>query len=74
MARVDALRQAGFAVFATGARADHFDVQLVGGRTDHDQPASSQEISDAARRLVEIAGPLRPNPFYAGDRARPEQR
>ncbi|MEO5840297.1 MAG: hypothetical protein ABIQ73_08310 [Acidimicrobiales bacterium] len=74
MARVDSLRQAGFAVFATGARADHFDVQLLGGRTDRDQAASSEEISDAARRLVEIAGPLRPNPFYAGEQGGPEQR
>lgn len=61
---VGRLRANGFEVFATGARSDHFDVQLAGGCTTESEPLSRADLAAAARRLVEIAGPLRRNPLY----------
>ena len=68
---VGALRVAGFPVLPTGANPDHFDVQLVARRSPADGPADAERLADAARRLLEVAGDLRPNPAYAGDQEAP---
>jgi len=52
-------------VLLTGARPDHFDVQLVPGRGERDLVADDA-VTTGARRLVDTAGDLQPNPFYAG--------
>ena len=62
---VGALRGAGFPVLATGANPDHFDVQLVPGRPVEHGSADHATVVEAARRLLDIAGDLRPNPAYA---------
>jgi hypothetical protein len=47
---------------ATGANPDHYDVQLLPGRTETDAAPSSQELQSAASLLLSRAGELRPNP------------
>ena len=64
-APVGRLRAAGFRVLPTGTHPDHFDVQLVAGRGEGD-PVTEEAILAAAWRLVDAAGELQPNPFYAG--------
>ena len=64
-AAVGRLRAAGFPVLPTGTHPDHFDVQLASGH-DEVAPATEEAIAAAARRLTEIAGDPRVNPFYAG--------
>jgi hypothetical protein len=64
-APVGRLRAAGFPVLPTGAHPDHFDVQLVPGRGERDL-VTDDAVTTAARRLVDTAGDLQPNPFYAG--------
>jgi hypothetical protein len=64
-ARVGDLRRAGFDVLPTGANRDHFDVQLIPGRSVDDRPADRVALLGAARRMVQVAGDLLPNPAYA---------
>jgi hypothetical protein len=64
-APVGRLRAAGFPVLPTGTQPDQFDVQLVPGRGERDL-VTDEAITAAARRLVNAAGDLHPNPFYAG--------
>ena len=68
---VGTLRAARFPVLPTGANPDHFDVQLVPGRSPDDGSADAEQLADAARRMLEVAGDLRPNPAYAGDQEAP---
>lgn len=61
------LRRAGFALWATGANPDHYDVQLVPGRVEGvNPPASAKELRGAAGRFMVVARSLTPNPRYAG--------
>lgn len=64
-ATVGALRSAGFRVIPTGGNLEHYDVQLVDGVAEEDDTGSA-EVMMAAARLLAVAGPLRPNPAYAG--------
>ncbi len=64
-APVGSLRAAGFPVLPTGTHPDHFDVQLVAGQGEGD-PVTDRAILAAAWRLVDVAGALQANPFYAG--------
>lgn len=64
-ATVGALRSAGFGVIPTGGNLDHFDVQLL-ACVGEDDVRGSAEVRMAAARLLAVAGPLRPNPAYAG--------
>jgi hypothetical protein len=64
-APVGRLRAAGFPVLPTGTHPDHFDVQLVAGQGEGD-PVTDETIVAAAWRLVDLAGDLQANPFYAG--------
>jgi hypothetical protein len=69
---VGSLRRLGFAVLPTGSDANHFDVQLNPGIDGADfELVADFVIEQAARRLVEAAGPLLPNPAYAGSTRRP---
>jgi hypothetical protein len=61
---VAVLRDAGFAVFATGTDPRHFDIQLVSSRPETN-PAKVVDLTTAAHRLMQAAGPPRPNPVYA---------
>jgi hypothetical protein len=63
-APVGAIRAAGFEVVPTGTGADHFDVQLIVGVTEADAPPSEREVREAATRVLDVAGEMRPNPFY----------
>jgi hypothetical protein len=65
-ATVGTLRGAGFEVIPTGTNVDHFDIQLVAGIAEHDDPPAAADLLSAAERLMAIAGPVRPNPSYAG--------
>ncbi|MGI9079380.1 MAG: hypothetical protein ACR2GF_00920 [Acidimicrobiales bacterium] len=49
----------------TGGNLEHYDVQLVDGVAEEDDTGSA-EVMMAAARLLAVAGPLRPNPAYAG--------
>ena len=62
---VGRLRAAGFPVLPTGTHPDHFDVQLMAGQGEGD-PVTDEAIVAAAWRLVDVAGDLKANPFYAG--------
>jgi hypothetical protein len=63
---VAAVRQAGIRVLPTGTDEHHFDVQLLSGRYDvPDDPGD--DLIGAATAFVDVCGPLRPNPAYAGD-------
>jgi hypothetical protein len=42
-------------------------VQLIAGVTEADPPPLEGEVRNAARRLLDAAGEMRPNPFYTGD-------
>jgi hypothetical protein len=64
-ARVGDLRGAGFEVLPTGANPDHFDVQLIPSRSVDGGPADRVSLLGAARRMVQVAGDLLPNPAYA---------
>ena len=66
-APVGAIRAAGFEVIPTGTGADHFDVQLIVGVTEARPTASESEVREAATRLLDVAGEMRPNPFYTED-------
>ncbi len=55
----------GFEVLPTGANLDHFDVQLVPGRSVADGPADPAALVSAARLMIQVAGELLPNPAYA---------
>ena len=66
-APVGAIRAAGFEVIPTGTGADHFDVQLIVGVTEADPPPSERDVRDAATRVLDVAGEMRPNPFYTDD-------
>lgn len=73
---VGKLRSAGYPVVATGTVANHFDIQLVSG-IPADVPARYIEDGELASRavtVVELAGPLRPNPAYTGQEPFPEER
>jgi hypothetical protein len=61
---VGEIRAPGFDIVATGANPDHFDVQLLPGRTDSDAAPLAEELQSAAARLLSRAGELRPNPAY----------
>ena len=63
-ATVGALAVAGFGVLPTGANPDHFDVQLLPGRSEA-SAVGAAELRSAAERLLAAAGELRPNPAYA---------
>ena len=63
-ATVGALAVAGFGVLPTGANPDHFDVQLLPGRSEG-SAVGAAELRSAAERLLAAAGELRPNPAYA---------
>ena len=63
---VGRLRAAGFNVLPTGTNADHFDVQLVAGRSPDVSPLLRAEVVAAARRLVAATSGLIGNPGYAG--------
>ena len=71
---VGQIREAGFEVIATGTNPDHYDVQLIPGRFEDEQPeaASPEELRGAVARLLWAAGDLRPNPAYAGGDPGPE--
>jgi hypothetical protein len=64
-APVGRLRGAGFPVLPTGTHPDHFDVQLVAGQGEGDH-VTDEAIVAASWRLVDVAGDLQVNPFYAG--------
>jgi hypothetical protein len=64
-ARVGDLRRMGFEILPTGANLDHFDVQLVPGRSVEDGPADPTALLSAARLMIQVAGELLPNPAYA---------
>jgi hypothetical protein len=64
-ATVGAIRQCGLQVFPTGSNTDHFDVQLIPGVSEADEPPSEGDVRAAADRLLEGAGDMRPNPSYA---------
>ena len=73
---VGRLRSAGYSVVPTGSVSNHFDIQLVGG-IPADVPArfvEDGELASRAATVVELAGPLRPNPAYTGEEASPEER
>ena len=60
------LRQEGFEILAAGADPDHYEVNLLPGQLVGAPLASVQQLSDAARRLLDAAGPPIINPAYAG--------
>lgn len=62
---VGALRSAGFGVLPTGTNPDHFDIQLVAVTEGSDELPAEVDLIAAAHRVVELAGPIRPNPAYA---------
>jgi hypothetical protein len=62
---VGLLRASGFPVLPTGTHPDHFDVQLVPGHGETDA-VTDEAIMASAWLLVDAAGDLQPNPFYAG--------
>ncbi len=64
-ATVGALRVAGFPVIPTGANPDHYDVQLL-DRVAENENRAAAAVKMAAMRVLAVAGPLRPNPAYAG--------
>ncbi len=64
---VGVLRGADLEALPTGENPDHFDIQLVRGVTEDDEPVASFDLVSAARRLLAAAGELHPNPSYAGD-------
>ncbi len=72
-AAIGTLRVAGFEVVPTGTDPDHFDVQLLPGRRETDDAGSEivQLVADAARRLIDVAGPIEHNPAYAGAEEEP---
>ena len=73
---VGQLRAAGFPVLPTGTVANHFDIQLVSG-IPADVPArfvDEGELVSRAATVVELAGPLLPNPAYTGQEPLPEER
>ena len=73
---VGRLRSAGYSVVPTGTVSNHFDIQLVGG-IPADVPArfvEDGELASKAASVVELAGPLRPNPAYTGHEPLPEER
>jgi hypothetical protein len=59
------IRGVGFDVLPTGTDADHFDVQLISGVAEAEVPRSGPDVRVAANRLLDAAGPIRPNPSYA---------
>ena len=62
------LRAAGFDVIPTGTNPDHYDVQLIAGRIERESvEATDEELRAAAAQFLWAAGPLTPNPAYAGD-------
>lgn len=63
---VGAVRSAGFGVLPTGPNPAHFDVLLIGDRTEPEGLLSLEEVELTARRLVAVCGHLRLNPSYAG--------
>ena len=63
---VGRLRAAGFDVLATGTNPDHFDVQLIAGRSPDVSPLPRAEVESAARRLVAATSGLIGNPGSAG--------
>jgi hypothetical protein len=70
---VGLIREAGFDVIATGTNPDHYDVQLMSGRFEDEQPeATPEELRGAVARLLWAAGDLKPNPAYAGGDPGPE--
>ena len=73
---VGRLRSAGYSVVPTGTVPNHFDIQLVSG-IPADVPArfvADGELASKAATVVELAGPLRPNPAYTGQEPLPEER
>ena len=63
-------------VVPTGTVSNHFDIQLVSG-IPADVPArfvEDGELASKAGTVVELAGPLRPNPAYTGHEPSPEER
>jgi len=64
-ATVGTLREAGFQVIPTGGNPDHYDVQLLDRVVENDNRAAAA-VRMAAMRMLAAAGPLRPNPAYAG--------
>ncbi|MGI8807327.1 MAG: hypothetical protein ACR2KK_05725 [Acidimicrobiales bacterium] len=70
---VGTLRAAGFAVYPTGTNVEHFDIQLIGRVQVDDSAASNSDLEDAAACLLNVGGPLRPNPAYAGGTAASRQ-
>jgi hypothetical protein len=70
-ASVGALRASGFEVLATGAHADHFDVQLLEGQPIGVPLADVTHLLARAQLLLEIAGESIPNPAYAGGEEEP---
>jgi hypothetical protein len=65
-APVGVIRAAGFEIIPTGQSPDHFDRQLIAGVTETERPRPEGEVRAAAIRLLDIAGEMRPNPFYTG--------
>ena len=65
-ATVGVIRRRGFQVLPTGHNTDHFDVQLISRVTEADLPPAENDVRTAVNRLLEAAGDMRPNPFYAG--------
>jgi hypothetical protein len=55
-------------VIPTGGNLDHYDVHLLDGVAEEDEREPA-EARTAAARLLAAAGPLRPNPAYAGGAA-----
>lgn len=65
-APVGMLRVSGFEVIPTGTEADHFDVQLIHGVSEAEEPPAEDDVRAAAARLLEAAGEMRANPSYSG--------
>jgi hypothetical protein len=65
-ASVGLIRSAGFEVLPTGENPEHFDIQLIPGVAEQSLPVSATALVDAAARLLDVMGDLRPNPSYAG--------
>jgi hypothetical protein len=72
-APVHVIRASGFEVIPTGENPDHFDVQLMADVNEGDATPSENEVRGTARRLLDAAGDLRPNPAYSGGTGNPSE-
>jgi len=72
---VGQLRTSGFEVIPTGTTANHYDVQLVSGiaADASSRTIDDNELASKAVRVLELAGTLRPNPAYTGERPLSEE-